>query len=56
MEFSEDESILLKENLKNCAVCALNKRSIIMIIHNKKIFLANNRREKVYTQDRYTIL
>ena len=55
VEFSKDESILFKDNPKNCAVCTLNKRPIIMIIHNKKNFLVNNGREKVWIQDSHTI-
>lgn len=47
MEFSKDRSILPKNYLENCAVSGLNKRPIIMIIHNEITFLTNNRQQKV---------
>lgn len=43
VEFNKNRLILSKDYLKDYIVDGLNKRLIIMIIHNKSIFLANNR-------------
>lgn len=49
VEFNEDESILPKEYSEDCNVSELNQRTIIITIHDKKPFFANDRREKVWT-------
>ena len=56
VEFSENRSILSKDYPKDCAVSRLNKRLIIMIIYNKNTFLANDRWQKIWTQDGHAIL
>ena len=47
IEFNKDESILLKDYPKNCAISSPNKKPIIMITNNKNTFLTNNSQQKV---------
>lgn len=42
VKFSENNSILEKNYPNDCIVKKLDQRSIIMIIYNKSIFLAND--------------
>ena len=48
--------MILKEYLKDCVVDGPNKQLVIMITHNKSMFLANDGYKKVWTLDGYDIL
>ena len=47
VEFSKDNSILVKNYLNNCAIRKLDQRLIIIISYNRSKFLAYNRDQKI---------
>lgn len=47
IQFSEDSTIVSKEYPNDCIMGRPEKRQMIMIIHNKSTFSANDRRKKV---------
>lgn len=56
VEFSEDDSILEKDYLDDCAVGGPDRRPIIMITHDESTFSANDGRQEVWTFNEQGVL
>lgn len=56
VEFSEDGSIQEKNYSDNCTVAGLDRRLIIMIIHDESTFLADEGCQKIWTLNGQGIL